>query len=36
MIDVKRKGQEEFRVKVEQKSVSKEYMVTLEDSYYQD
>ena len=36
MIEVKKKGQEEFRVKVEEKGASKEYAVTLEDSYYQD
>ena len=36
MIEVKKKGQEEFRIKVEEKGASKEYMVTLEDSYYQD
>ena len=36
MIEVKKKDQEEFRVKVEQEGASKEYAVTLEDSYYQD
>ena len=36
MIEVKKKGQEEFRVKMEQEGASKEYAVTLEDSYYQD
>ena len=36
MIEVKKKDQEEFRVKVEEKGPSKEYVVTLEDSYYQD
>jgi len=36
MIEVKKKSQEEFRVKVEQKGASKEYAVTLENSYYQD
>jgi hypothetical protein len=36
MIEVKKKDQEEFRVKVEEKGASKEYVVTLEDSYYQD
>jgi len=36
MIEVKKKGQEEFRVKVEEKGSSKEYAVTLEDSYHQD
>jgi len=36
MIEVKKKDQEEFRVKVEEKGASKEYGVTLEDSYYQD
>jgi hypothetical protein len=36
MIEVKKKDQEEFRVTVEEKGASKEYMVTLEDSYYQD
>jgi len=36
MIEVKKKDQEEFRIKVEEKGDSKEYVVTLEDSYYQD
>ena len=36
MIEVKKKGQEEFKVRVEEKDSSKEYAVTLEDSYYQD
>jgi len=36
MITVKRKGQEEFKIKVEEKGASKEYVVTLGDSYYQD
>jgi len=36
MIEVQKKDQEEFRVKVEEKGASKEYVVTLEDSYYQD
>jgi hypothetical protein len=36
MIEVKKKDREEFRVTVEEKGASKEYMVTLEDSYYQD
>ena len=36
MIEVEKKDQEEFRVRVEEKDASKEYMVSLEDSYYQD
>ena len=36
MIEVKKKDQEEFRVRVEDRGTSKEYVVTLEDSYYQD
>ena len=36
MIEVKKKDQEEFVVKVEEKGATKEYVVTLEDSYYQD
>ena len=36
MIEVKKKSQEEFKIKVEEKGDSKEYVVTLEDSYYQD
>ena len=36
MIEVKKKSQEEFMVKVEEGGSSKEYVVTLEDSYYQD
>ena len=36
MIEVKKKDQEEFRIKVEEKGDSKEYVVTLEDGYYQD
>jgi hypothetical protein len=36
MIEVKKKGQEEFSVTVEEKGASKEYVVTLEDGYYQD
>ena len=35
MIKVKKKAQEEFGVEVEQKGTSKEYVVTLEGSYYQ-
>ena len=36
MIEVKKKSQEEFVVTVEEGGTSKEYVVTLEDSYYQD
>jgi len=36
MIEVQKKDQEEFKVKVEEKGASKEYVVTLEDSFYQD
>ena len=36
MIEVEEKDQEEFRVRVEEKDASKEYVVSLEDSYYQD
>ena len=35
MIEVKKKDREEFVVKVEGKGATKEYVVTLEDSYYQ-
>jgi len=36
MITVKKKDREEFKIKVEEKGSSKEYVVTLGDSYYQD
>jgi hypothetical protein len=36
MIEVEKKDQEEFRVRVEEKDACKEYVVSLEDSYYQD
>ena len=36
MIEVEKKDQEDFRVRVEEKDASKEYVVSLEDSYYQD
>lgn len=36
MIEVKNKGQEEFRVKVEENGTSKEYAVAFEDSCCQD
>lgn len=36
MIEVKRKNQQEFMVKVEEKGTSREYSVTLDDNYYQD
>ena len=36
MIEVIKKDQEEFRIKLEERGNSKEYMVTLGDIYYQD
>lgn len=36
MIEVKRKNQQEFTVKVEKEGVSKEYDVGLDDEYWQD
>ncbi len=36
MIEVTKKDQEEFRIKLEERGTSKEYVVTLGDSYYQD
>ncbi len=36
MIEVKKKSREEFLVKVEEEGGSKDYVVTLENSYYQD
>jgi len=36
MIEVTKKDQEEFRIKLEERGTRKEYMVTLGDSYYQD
>jgi hypothetical protein len=36
MIEVQKKNQEEFKVKVEEKGASKDYVVTLENSFYQD
>ncbi|NCO24139.1 MAG: hypothetical protein COZ07_02545 [Candidatus Infernicultor aquiphilus] len=36
MIEVKRKNQQEFTVKVEKEGVSKEYDVSLDDEYWQD
>ena len=36
MIEVKRKNQQEFTVKVEKEGVSKEYNVILDDKYWQD
>jgi hypothetical protein len=36
IIKVIKKGQEEFRINLEERGVSKEYVVTLGESYYQD
>jgi hypothetical protein len=35
MIEVKKKDQREFMVRVKEEDTSKEYIVTLEDGYYQ-
>jgi len=36
MIEVKRKNQQEFIVKVEEEGTSRKYTVSLDDDYYQD
>jgi hypothetical protein len=35
MIEVTKKGEEEFRVKLEERGTGKEYAVTVEERYYQ-